>query len=1023
MASEDQPPASIRWWLAGDDPAALVAQLDELAPGSVVGDRPVSHVSPSSGPARLGIVDPTDRKVRLARRLALKSEPWRGRSDIWFTPAGLAGGGAKVAFLYPGVEPAAGAHTIDLPGLGRALGIEAPVVTYDTVAHQGASIFQVGLFLDAALRVVGVEPDLAAGHSVGEWAGTVGAGMIPEDRADAFLGGLDLGGLAMPDVDFAAISAGIDRVLPVIASVDEVVVSHDNCPGQSVICGPPANIDKALGLLREAKILGQKLPFQSGFHTPAIAPALGTIRQMIGGLPLGPAKMPLWSATLAAPYPDDPDQIRELHLRHLVEPVRFRETIEGMYHDGGARIFVQLGTGSLASFVEDTLAGVNHVAIEAIVAKRSALAQMHRALTALWVEGLDVHPERLTGRSASEPEGAAMTEPTPQPAAAVAPPAPAPAGPVPYSLLAATDLLANAAAAGQQVLDALATRYPATGQVQAARTATRQAVDAARAVTTAPPPPPPAPVAAPPPPPAAPAPAPTTAPAPAPAQGSATPVKPIPAPRPATPAAAVTPDPPGSRPWPTGRTVITQHLSLETRPETLDHTLYEQRPGWHDDSDRFPIMAMTTQIDLLEKLARQYSGGRDLTEVFGVRNFRWLDLSDPMDVEVVITPKGDDVLNLALGGYCRLNVRFGTYPAAPRHEPIPLTNSRPTTFTAEEMFEKKIMFHGPLYQGVDDMGPTGDEGMVGTFTHLETPGSLLDNFGKLVAYWVIDQRGYIGEGALPTGLGKVEYFGPEPEPGTKVRADIRVVDLKRDQVRSDGYLVLPDGRVWCKVENWTSLVFHLDELMERVYHNPSDCHATEPQPAGWNVVRERWPGGTSRDMTARRYLSRPEREHYEAMPLVDQRRWLIETVAIKDSARMWMRWVVGLPLFPAEISLTPDGPNRWIVDGPWHDSDPDFRLRVTASTVDWLTVAMVSHTDEYYDIECRHVPTGADAEEIRRQAHEAVAARNPGREIQSVAEPEFVVPSFLGDLVHVAVAWTARPEDELRHADFDKITG
>ena len=91
--------------------------------------------------------------------------------------------------------------------------------------------------------------------------------------------------------------------------------------------------------------------------------------------------------------------------------------------------------------------------------------------------------------------------------------------------------------------------------------------------------------------------------------------------------------------------------------------------------------------------------------------------------------------------------------------------------------------------------------------------------------------------------------------------------------------------------------------------------------------------------------------------------------------------------------------------------------------MEWLTAAMVSHTEEYYDIECRHVPAGADAEEIRRQAHEAVAARNPGREIESVPEPGFVVPSFVGELVHVAVAWTARPAEELRHADFDKVAG
>jgi malonyl CoA-acyl carrier protein transacylase len=1043
MSSEvERPTATVRWWFAADDPASLVAQLDQRAADGLEGDRPVSHVS-GTGRVRLGIVDPTERKVRLARRLVTKGEPWQGRSDIWFTPAGLGHDDRnKVAFLYPGVEPAAGAHTIDLPELGRGLGIEAPDVRYDTVAHQGASIFQVGLFLDATIRIAGVQPDLAAGHSVGEWAGTVATGMLPEERADAFVGGLDLEGMTMPEVDYVAISAGVERIAPIIKAFEDVVVSHDNCPGQSVICGPPESIDGAMAALRDAKILSQKLPFQSGFHTPAIEPALGIIRQMIGGLPLGPPKIPLWSATLAAPYPLVPDEIRELHLRHLVEPVRFRETIERMYHDGGARIFVQLGTGSLAAFVDDTLSGKEHVAIEALVAKRSALAQMHRAVTALWVEGLDVHPERLTTRSATPPEHADMTEQSPLPTPpGETPPAPSPAtpGPVPFSLVAATDLLANAAAAGQQVLDALADRHSLTAMT-AARVATNAAVETGRAASAAPAPaaaaapplPPPAPAPSVPPAPVRPVPAvappppppPEPPPAPLPVRGRSTPVKPIPAPRPPGEPAKDSPTPAQGRPWPTERIVITEHLSLETRPETHDHSLYPQRPGHPDPSDGFPIMAMTTQIDLLEKIARQFSGGRDLIEVFGVRALRWLDLSDPVDVTVTVVPKGDDVLSLSLGQYCRINVRFGTYAPAPRHEPIPLTNSRPTTYTPEEMFAKNIMFHGPLYQGVDEMGPTGDEGMVGTFTHLETPGSLLDNFGKLVAYWVIDKRGYLGEGALPTALGRVEYYGPEPEPGTKVRADIRIVDLKRDQVRSDGYLVLPDGRLWCRVENWTSLVFHLDELMERVYHGPADNFCVEPQPFGWNVARERWPGGTSRDMTARRYFNRGEREVYDGLPLIDQRRFLIDAIAIKDSCRMWMKYGMNFPIYPAEVWYHADGPNRWLVTGAWaYVSDPDFRLRVTTSSLEWLTVAIVSHTDEYYDIEARVVPPGADAEAIRREVHEAVAARNPGKEIESVPEPPFVVPSFLTDTVHFAVAWTKLPDDELPKIDVEPPPG
>src|SRR6185503_12228713 len=105
-------------------------------------------------------------------------------------------------------------------------------------------------------------------------------------------------------------------------------------------------------------------------------------------LPIGPAEVPMWSATDVAPYPVERAEIVDLHLRHLIEPVRFRPLIERLRHEAGARIFVQVGIGSLPSFIDDTLRDGDHACVQVITGKRSAVAQMQRALTALWVEGL-----------------------------------------------------------------------------------------------------------------------------------------------------------------------------------------------------------------------------------------------------------------------------------------------------------------------------------------------------------------------------------------------------------------------------------------------------------------------------------------------------------------------------------------------------------------------------------------------------------------------------------------------------------
>jgi malonyl CoA-acyl carrier protein transacylase len=884
------------WWLAGDDADDLARQLD----------RPPAPPSPGAGAARLGIVDADERKLRLARRLLAEGGSWRGRSDIWYSPAGLVAGGGAVAFLFPGVEPVFGLEEMDLPALGARVGLTAPPVEDGSVAHRTASIYRSGIFLDAVLRRLGVRPDVVAGHSIGEWSGSVAAGIIPPAHADDLLDVVDLSAVELPDLDFAAFAAGVGPVAEVVAQLDDIVISHDNAPNQSVVCGVPAQVEEALARLRARNVLGYRLGFQSGFHTPAMAASLDEFRAHLERMELRPSAVPLWSATTVAPYPGTREDIIALHLRHLCEPVRFRPLVERLHHDVGVRVFVQVGVGSLTGFVADTLGDRSHATIPVLAPRRSALAQMQRALTALWVEGVEVDVAALVGA----PAPARVPEPA-------------------YALAGAADMLAAAARAGQDILSALSARLAA-----------------------------------------------------APSQGP----------------------PPVVTPWPTETVTVRRRLSLDTMPETLDHTLYEAPEGWPDVADRFPIVAMTTQLQLLEDIARDFAGGRDVVELSGVRNYRWLDISDPLDLEISVVPKGDDVLAIALGRYCRANVRVGTFPDRPRYQAPALVDPRPTRHTAREMFDQRLMFHGPAFQGVTALGPVGDDGMLGDFAALETPGSLLDDLGKLIAYWAIDRAG-IGEAALPSGVASVELFGPKPRAGRPVHCDIRVAEVQRDLIRADGVLVLEDGTLLARVRGWTSILFHLDELMEPLHHGAGRHDVSEPQPGGWYVVRERWPTGPARDLTARRFLSRPERAEYARLNLAEQRRWLLDTIAAKDAVRRWLRDRFGVESFPVEVTLIPAGSRRFRVACGRIPAGHD--PRVTLCPLGWITVAALGD-GEFRDVEARLVSEAGSPAAAAAQATAAVAERNPGAHVDSVERPVNVVPSRLEvpDPPPYAVAWT-----------------
>src|SRR5207237_8726988 len=118
-------------------------------------------------------------------------------------------------------------------------------------------------------------------------------------------------------------------------------------------------------------------PCRAGFRSPRMADFGDGNRPAFDALALRQPSLPVWSATSVAPYPIEPAAVRDLVLRHLLEPVRFRDLVEALYRDG-VRAFVQVGTGSLKGFVQDTLGARDHLAIAALSTQHSGLAQLDR---------------------------------------------------------------------------------------------------------------------------------------------------------------------------------------------------------------------------------------------------------------------------------------------------------------------------------------------------------------------------------------------------------------------------------------------------------------------------------------------------------------------------------------------------------------------------------------------------------------------------------------------------------------------
>lgn len=195
------------------------------------------------------------------------------------------------------------------------------------------------------------QPDMVAGHSLGEFSALVAAGAI------SFEDGLKLvytRALAMQKAcesnpsTMAAILALPDEIVEEICtSLDEVVVpANYNCPGQVVISGTITGIERACELMKEA---GAKraLPLKVGgaFHSPLMEPARIELSKAIEATCFAAPTCPVYQ-NVSTKGESDPETIKKNLIAQLTSPVKWTQSVQNMINDGASE-FIELGPGSV----------------------------------------------------------------------------------------------------------------------------------------------------------------------------------------------------------------------------------------------------------------------------------------------------------------------------------------------------------------------------------------------------------------------------------------------------------------------------------------------------------------------------------------------------------------------------------------------------------------------------------------------------------------------------------------------------
>jgi [acyl-carrier-protein] S-malonyltransferase len=238
-------------------------------------------------------------------------------------------------------------------------------------------VTQPAIFLHSILltkTLLNFKPEMVAGHSLGEFSALVANEALTfEDglvlvskRAKAMQRACEL----EPSTMAAIVGLDDNIVEEVCSSVNDVVVAANfNCPGQLVISGSIAGIEKACELLTESGAKrALKLAVGGAFHSPLMEPAREELSIAINSTAINIPVCPVYQNVNALPS-SDPEIIKMNLISQLTSPVRWTQTIQNMINDG-ATIFTEVGPGKVLQGLvkkinkDAEVAGISNFGIE-----------------------------------------------------------------------------------------------------------------------------------------------------------------------------------------------------------------------------------------------------------------------------------------------------------------------------------------------------------------------------------------------------------------------------------------------------------------------------------------------------------------------------------------------------------------------------------------------------------------------------------------------------------------------------------
>ena len=300
----------------------------------------------------------------------------------------------KTAFLFPGQgsqnvgmgqaiaassEQAQARLTLIDDALGEALSslmVEGPIDELTLTRNAQPALFASSVAVLAALEEASGKnisdiADFVAGHSLGEYSALAAAGTFDVKdaahllrlRGDAMQKAVPVGEGAMAALLGADLELA-DDIVKTASAAGLVQIANDNAPGQIVVSGSCAGVEKAIDVAKKKglrRVL--RLPVSAPFHCDMMAPAADDMRRALSATLMKDAEIAV-ICNITALAERSAAQLRQNLVAQVTGRVRWRETLLELSAQGVTR-YVEIGTGKvLSGLVKRTVDGADIHALE-----------------------------------------------------------------------------------------------------------------------------------------------------------------------------------------------------------------------------------------------------------------------------------------------------------------------------------------------------------------------------------------------------------------------------------------------------------------------------------------------------------------------------------------------------------------------------------------------------------------------------------------------------------------------------------